>query len=266
MRLLICALVITILTLTSGYSFQPVISTRERPRAIAIVPANLLEELAERRRNQPNITASQLARYGNELLKKRGFDYDFDVCDAVPQRSRTAASTWDVRNDLSLTDGGTLKVKYEVQNPSESLCGECDAQVPSLQVTKQEILLVAGGKRHRVRRPATFLLDEAELVDASMKRVLRTWQLPYQTVPIGISADGTRLYLEFYTQFPLEDLALEISGRGVLAIRARADVGLRDEGEWLERLPKYAADTKLTFMRFKAGNKTYIVRSMSPCT
>ena len=263
MRLLACALVTTLLTLTTVYSYQP----SRRARALVVAPSNVLSDVAERKQQQPSLTASQLAQYANELVEKRGFDYDFDVCDAVPRGSRTKAPEWPVRNNLSLTNGRKLSVEFAVQNPDEeSLCGECSAQIPSVKVTKHEIHLVADGKQYRVRRPASFILDEAELVDASMKKVLRTWQLPYQTVPIGMSADGTKLYLNFYTQFPLEDLVLELSENGAVAFRARAEIGLRDEGKWIENLPRHAAKTELGFMRFQAGNKKYIVRFIPPCT
>jgi hypothetical protein len=52
-------------------------------------------------------------------------------------------------------------------------------------------------------------LDEAALVDGTMTKVLRTWQLPYQSVPVGISPDGTKLYVEFY-EHELDALVLEL--------------------------------------------------------
>ena len=263
MRLLACALVTTLLTLTSVYSYQP----PPRTQTLVVTPSNVLSDVAERKQQQPSLTASQLAQYANELVEKRGFDYDFDVCDAVAQRYRTKAPAWSVRNNLALSNGGKLSVEFEVGNPTEpdSLCGECSTQLPTVQVTKDELLLVADGKQYRVRRPATFILDEVELVDASMKKVLRTWQLPYQSVPIGISADGAKLYLHIY-QFELDDLVLELSEDGKVAFRARAEIGLRDEGEWIENLPTHAAKTKLGFRRYQAGNKKYIVRFIPPCT
>lgn len=263
MRLLACALITTLLTLTSVYSYQP----PSRARTLVVTPSNVLSGVAQRKQQQPAIIASELAQYANELVEKRGFDYNFDVCRAVQQRFRTKAPTWTVRNNLSLSDGRKLSVEFEVENPAEpeALCGECYTQIPSVQVTKHELLLVADGKQYRFRRPATFILDQAELVDASMKKVLRTWQLPYQTVPIGISADGEKLYLHIY-QYELDDLVLELSESGKVAFRARAEIGLRDEGEWIENLPTHAAKTRLGFRRYQAGNKKYIIRFDPPCT
>ena len=206
-----------------------------------------------------------MAQYATELIKTRGFDYAFDVCDAVPQSSRTSSGLWNVPNQLSLSTGRRLKVEFTVSNPNqgEALCGECDALIPAVQVTKQEILFVADEKQYRVQRPATYVLDEVELLDASMKKVLRTWQLPFQNVPVGISADGTKLYVNFYEQqVSIDDLVLELSADGRAAVRVRADAGLPDKGTSIDAPP----GTDRSFMRFHAGNKTYIVRFVPPCT
>src|SRR5688500_19542750 len=91
--------------------------------------------------------------------------------------------------------------------------------LPAVQVTAKEMVLIAEGKRFRVRRPASFTLDKVELVDAGMKKVSRTWQLPYQTIPIGISPDSLKLYLEFFTQYKLDGLVLELSEDGAIAFQ-----------------------------------------------
>jgi hypothetical protein len=253
-KILACALVTMLLTLTSSYS--------QRFRTLTITPSNVRLDVAERKQRQPKLTASQLAQYANELVKERGFDYYFDVCNAVPQRYRTKAVAWQVPNEMSLSNGRKLSTEFTVLNPGESLCSECWAAVPALQVTKDEILFVSEGKHYRVRRSADFLLGEAALLNASMKKVVRTWQLPFQSVPAGISADGTKLYLDFNTEFGLEDLVVEFSADGRLAWRARAEICLRDDGEWI----KSPAGSKLSFRRYRAGNKKYIVRFVPPCT
>lgn len=265
MRIPACALVTMLLALTASYPSQLAAPTPQRSRAITITPSAVLADVGERRRQHPEFTASQLAQYATELIKNRGFDYDFDVCDAVPQSYRTKDGLWSVPNQLLLGTGRKVEVEFTVSNPNQgaALCGECDALIPAVQVTKQEILFVADEKQYRVQRPATYVLDEVELVDASMKKVLRTWQLPFQAAPIGISADGTKLYVNFFEQqTPIDDLVLELSADGRTAVRVRVDVGLRDEGTRIDSPP----GTDLSFMRFHAGNNTYIVRFVPPCT
>ena len=125
--------------------------------------------------------------------------------------------------------------------------------------------IVAEDKHYRVRRPKSFYLDEAQLVDASLKKVLRTWQLPYQSMPAGISADGTKLYVNFYSGSGLDDLVLELSVNGPPQFRDRA-VMKSNEGKFIEDHPKDPNNGYLSFMSFRVGEKTYRVRFSAPCT
>lgn len=239
----------------------------QEPRAIKVSASNILQELSERKKKQAAITARELAAYGNELLEKRGFDYMFDVCDILSQRQRRSTAAEVFGNyQLALTNGEKRNFRFTVAGAGSSgMCGECEALIPSVQVNKQEMTLIAGGKRYRVRRPKPFILDEAKLVDATMKKVLRTWQLPYQTIPVGISSDGAKLYLDLYTDYELDDLVLELSENGRLTFLDRRESQLI-AGKLLEDHPKDPRNDYLSFIRFQAGDKTYIVRFWGPCT
>jgi len=234
---------------------------------VALTPSKVLNEVSERRKAQPSLTPIELADYANKLIEEKGFDYNFDVCGAITKPKLESESTHSYR--MHLSDGGTLTFSFTVAASMESLCGECWADFPSLSVTKRQMTLVAEGtegKRYRVNRPASFLLDEAELVDGTMRKVLRTWQLPYQTVPVGISADGTKLYLDFYMQYELEGLVLELSEDGRIQFRARSETQLQGKGKWIENHPKDPKNDYLSFIEFQVGGKRYIVRFSAPCT
>lgn len=244
-------LIIALLTPTPSYQ-----------RPVTVSSSKILEELAQRKQKEPAITSKQLAALGNELLEKRGFDYMFDVCDIVPKRDRASAET-SVSYNLSLTNGEKRSFRFTVASDTNGMCGECWTMLPSVQVTAKEMILVADGKRYHVRRPVPFILDEVELVDATLKKVSRKWQLPYQTIPIGISTDGAKLYLDFYTK--LDDVILELSENGSLAFRDRSEVQMV-EGKFLEDHPKDPTNAYLSFIRFDVGDKTYIIRFSAPCT
>src|SRR6185503_426683 len=134
-----------------------------------------------------------------------------------------------------------------------------------LQVTDKEMVLLAAGNRHRVKRPAAFVLDEVYLVDATLKKVLRTWQLPYQAVPVGMSADGTKLYVDFYKGNNLDDLVLEVSENGPPQFRDRAVIK-SSEGKTIEDHPKDPSNAYLSFMTFRADENTYHLKFTAPCT
>ena len=238
----------------------------QAPRVVKVSPSNILSDIADRKKKQPGITSKELAAYANELLEKKGFDYEFDACDLLSARDRKSTTpSFHKRYNVSLTGGQKLRLDFDVLNPEESMCGECWVHIPSRQVTEHEMHLTAEGKSYRVRRTPAFSLDEAQLVDSSLKKVLRKWVVPFQIVPTGISADGTKLYLEHWSQDPADGLVLELSEDGRLAFRERAGLELK-EGTWIEDFPKDPNNAYLSYMKFEVGNKTYIIRFTAPCT
>jgi len=62
-------LVITLLTLVGNYPSSA--SIPQRTRAVEVSESRVLQDVAERRKKNPPITAAELARYANELLEKR---------------------------------------------------------------------------------------------------------------------------------------------------------------------------------------------------
>ena len=197
-------------------------TAHKRTPVLAVHRSNIVSEVSERAKQQPSLSAVDLAAYGNDLIARKGFDYDFDVCEALNHRdrSRTPAAK-SLTYQMTLTNGGKASFRFTIGDINESLCGECWTSIPSLQVTDKEMILIAEGKQYRVRRPSSFYLDEAQLVDETLKKVLRTWQLPYQAMPTGISSDATKLYVDFYTGNDLDHLVLELSENGPPQFRER---------------------------------------------
>ena len=237
-----------------------------------IITSTILDDLQKRKQERLNLSPRELAAYANTLLEQKGFNYDFDACEILEVNGKSTG-----RDALPLKSPETLSYKM-AQNDGrdvtfhipadggDGLCGECFFQIPVLQVTRGEILIVAEGKRYWLKRPKAFVLDEAELVDDTMQNVLRTWQLPYQTVPAGISPDGSKIYVEFHKGQGPDELILELSEEGELRFKARSDVELQGKGEWLEDHPQDPKNTYLSFMRFVVGGKSYIIKFTAPCT
>ena len=240
---------------------------RKGTPVLSVKGSNVVSEVSERARQLPSRGPAELAAFGNDLIARKGFDYKFDTCDILNRRVRTHSAPAETVHDYQMTliDGRKLTVRFAIENPNESLCGECWSSIPSLQVTNKEIALIAEGKRYRVRRPPSFVLDEAHLVDESFKKVLRTWQLPYQGMPVGISADGSKLYLAFYPGNDLEHLVLEVSENGPPQFRERAVIK-SSEGKSVENHPTEPTNAYLSFMSFRAGEKTYRIKFTAPCT
>jgi len=244
------------------------IPVQTKQSSIHIVPANVFDELQKKLAAEPKIKPVALARYANDLLAKKGLDFQFDLCEFVernnpaPRGRGAQARVRTYKLPMKQTDG--LQVTCETRVSDEEgngMCGECFFSIPVTKVTKREIELVAGGKKYLLVRPPSFHLDEMSLVDQSMRRVLRTWQVPDQDEPIGVSSDGTKLYLGT----AIESLILEISDSSSLRILAREEVTLT-KGETVQKHPTDPKNAYLSFMRFRVGGRSLVIRYSEPCT
>jgi hypothetical protein len=239
--------------------------------AVRIVRTSYLEMVAEKLR-QPGVTAENAAEYANSLLAIQGFDYGFDACPVV-KANRHPQSIGDkyglgksYNYSFVQTNGRRIKIQL-IGDPANALCGECGFDIPLLRVTKRQLLVVSDGKQYLVRRPPGFFLKEISLVDRSMKRILRTWEVPLDTQLAGISEDGTKIYVELlnnYSEDLFKKIVVEVSGSTV-RFRARSQVAARD-GEFVTDHPTHPRDAYLAFKRFRIGNKQYIIRYDVPCT
>jgi hypothetical protein len=263
---------VLLIAFTLGYPLQvPLVAVAKQDQASITRPSNILTDVSNKMKAQPNVSPKELAAYANKLLEEKGFDYDFDVCEVIGRNrlkriSSTSPSRITYSYKMAQWVGRKITLTFISDNPGHAPCGECFSPIPSLQVTKQEMLVVSGSQRYRLKRPTAFGLDEAELVDETMRKVLRTWQLPYQTIPVGISPDSTKLYLEFYVEHELDALVLELSENGRAQFKARSDIDLQRKGEWVENHPKDPKNAYLSFLRFYAGGKSYVIKFSAPCS
>ena len=237
-----------------------------------IVPSSLLSLVAREIRERPGMSPKEVAAYANTILPHVGFNYDFDLCEIIgkgkPDASARSNTSQPRTYLLPMTQTGGRRITFRIEDERlEGLCGECFFRIPCLNVTGRDMLVVSKGRRYRLKRSEQMALDEMSLVDSSMKRVLRTWQVPYQSVPVGISQDAKKLYLELRGEDErdvFDKLVLEISETG-LRIEARDEVNVK-KGEWIEQHPTDPRNAYLSFMRFSHRDQSYIIRFSGPCT
>lgn len=255
--------------LFSGLAF--VTPAQTRPASIRIFPAKLYQEIEKKATAEPNITPAMLAKYGNDLLARKGLDFEFDLCEFLAKYNRTPpsrlASDKPRTYKLPMTQTDGRPVTFEARFESEGgggPCGECFISIPATRVTAKEIEVIAGGKKYVVVRPRLFSLDEIDLVDQTMRRVVRTWH--FGGTPIGVSSDGAKLYFEVYFESGSSpNIMLELSETGAMRFLPRDEIKF-PKGEEVTKHPNDPKNAYQSFLRFRFGVKSFILRYSEPCT
>jgi len=231
----------------------------------------------------PGASAERITAYANSALQKYGYIYKVHSCDFLDSKKLEPLNpghdpTLIYILPFDLARGGRRAYKIPVQGGP---CADCYALIPALSFSAQKILAVLDGKKYSLKRPAEFRLEEMELVDETMKRVIRKWETPDETFPIGISADGRTLYLPVeFTESDhnaigwllwkegkkiYQSSALAISPSGIrFEVAAKALAG--QESEDILDFPEDPDNVYLGYKRFRVKGKTYIIRFSYPCT
>ena len=275
MRIMILAFALTFAT-----SHQNVQSQTKPEKIIRISPAKLVEKVRKKIQTNPKISTTEVTAFANSMLEKYGYDYVFDVCEFISKPisgMNQKDGTYLFRSFLKRVDG----TKQLIQFSSEisGACGECFAEFPVRKLSSSEIHLLLNGKVQKFTRPKEFTLDQMDLMDSTMKKVIRSWDVPTQDLPAAISEDGKILYLDpAFTndnkyagysplsksgkkrqqEFPYFLLAISVDG---LKFVEAKPILIKQRIEEISRQNDYVA-----FRRFRLGKKNLIVRYTSPCT
>lgn len=234
----------------------------------------------------PGASAEGITAYANSALQKHGYIYEFHSCDFIgskklkplnPGHDLAVLGVYSLPFDLARGGRPAFKIHVEGVGP----CSNCVALIPALSLSSQSILAVLDGKKYLLKRPVEFRLEEIELVDETMKRVIRKWEVPNETFPIGVSADGRILYLpvEFTESdsdsnwwlmggqgkksYPSSVFAISPTGfRFEVAAKALVDQNI-EETRYIPASPDRHG---LSFMLVRVKGKTYVIRYPVVCT
>ena len=137
----------------------------------------------------------------------------------------------------------------------------CVIDIPTIKVNENIMTVIAEGKQVELKRTKDFYLEEFVLVDKNLKKAIRKWLVPIDTEPFGISDDGTKIYFEYVPEDSGE-LVYEISEDGAIQFVAKNDKRI-NKGKELKGYPTYG---EISYRRFNAKDKSYIVKFSYPCT
>jgi len=234
----------------------------------------------------PGVSAEGITAYANSALQKHGYIYKFHSCDFIeskklkslnPGHDPAVLGVYSLPFDLARGGRQAFKIHVEEIGP----CSYCFALIPALSLSAQSILAVLDGKKYLLKRPVEFRLEEIELVDETMKRVIRKWEVPNETFPIGVSADGRTLYLPVeFTEgdqdanmwllwrqgkksYPSSVLAISPTGiRFEVAAKALVDQNIEETRD----IPASPDSDSLALKLVRVKGKTYVIRYPGVCT
>jgi hypothetical protein len=249
-------------------------------------PPKLEEEVQRFIKKRPRLSAEKITAYANSVLQRSGYLYEFEIHDLIQNNKLQLVDSERNIEDVEKLylipfdlEGGTRR-SFQIWVSLVGQCGENFVYLPAINVTSQNILAVMDGKKYSFKRPAGFLLDEMELVDETLKREIRKWEVPDQTWPVGISADGQTLYLPIWftesdsdanawflwkqgkKSYPTSVLAISPTGIR-FEVAAKALAGQEPE---IPDFPEDPNNGYLAYRRFRVKGKTYIIRFSNPCT
>jgi hypothetical protein len=262
---------------------------------VKVSPSKLALRISGMLRQPSNLSASEVIAIGNSRIPVEGVDYEFEVRGLIEKfnlRPIDGDSSQVATYRLPVRSLAGEFVNLEVRVSPEQMCGERLAVIPVARLTPSEVDVVAGGKVYQLRRPQSFSLEGMALVDHTMKKPLRKWELPFVTRPIGISSDGTIVF--FRPDFNIYDLSStrhprpwHKSPQSLLVVGRRSeksremvleastgtyrfadvyDLLAKESVELVENHPTFPDDAFAGFMSIGLGDKRYFIRFSWPCT
>jgi hypothetical protein len=219
---------------------------------LTIKPSTVDKQLLEKFEADPGTPISELARLGNQLAETSGYSFNF-----APENVEDTGDR--VTYKLKGTDGRDRTFVAPV--PGDHPCGIV-TEFPVVGARKNVLSVFVEGRVFDVVMPKSFIVDEVELVDSSLRRTLRTWVVPMDRTPEAISVDGTRLYLNSY----VDGLFLEVNAQGRYRYVAKDRRLMLTRWIDLKKFPRDKDNAYLGFRRFSAGKKSYTLKFSHPCT
>jgi hypothetical protein len=233
------------------------------------------EEIEKKRIENPKISTKDLANFANKLIPKYGINFWIDLADLIEKKTKSEEIEElpddFARFNLTLTLSNNSKKKLIIDSPRDSCCcGYAYADFPVSNITSKQITLIIEGKPNKIRRTKDISFSQEHiLIDNKTKsKKIRSWQVPFETQPYGISIDGTKLYIEYD---PYEIL-LEISENGNLKFVPKNSPKIITNGKDLRRFSQpevgeiFRKSGETGLMLFKSKEKNFIIDFPYVCT
>ncbi len=228
-----------------------------------LMRSSLIEDIQVKAKTS-KIGIAEVTDFANNNLALKGFEFRVDPCDAKTTETKIKfPEEYDGTffHVYDMLDAAGKKISFLAREPGDAPCG-CWLYLPITSVNAKGMTIVSDKGPIEAQIPETFLKEEVELVDASLRKTTATWIVPDGGPPDAISADGRTLYLE------IEDtpLYLEISSTGALRFVPRTTPGIIKRFTDLKKFPKDPDNAYLGYRRFSSGKQSFVYKFSHTCT
>lgn len=234
----------------------------------------LSDKIEKKRAENPQISAAELADFGNQLIPEYGVIFWVDLADLIEKKTKAGEikelADGNVSFAFSLNLVDSTRKTFEIESPTDSCCcGYAYADFPVSNITASQMTIIVDGKPYRtIRSKDVSFSQEHILIDNKTRtKKIRSWQAPTEGAPDGISEDGTKLYFE-----EDDSLFLEIAENGDLRFVPKNSPQIITDGKDLREFPEVKIGEPIYksgesgFMKFTSGKKSFIVNYQYVCS
>jgi hypothetical protein len=132
---------------------------------------------------QPDATLQEVAAFANAGIGRLGLTYMFDYSAA---KEPLPDALWLEGEEVTLL----LRLRDDPISEGSGPCGEVWAPLPVTDVRKDTLTVAHWRDAYRVARPRGLVLDEMKIWSSDRARLLATVEVPWQTIPFGVTPDG----------------------------------------------------------------------------
>jgi hypothetical protein len=243
-----------------------------------IKPSLLLDKLAKEKSENPKISKDELVKFANELIHKYGVDFWVDVAGLIENKTEANEIEeliddfeFNVRFSFTATLSNSKEKSFQIESPRDSCCcGYAYASFPVSNITSDKMTLIVDSKPFELNRnkDISFSQEHVLIENVLSPKKIRSWQIPFETYPFGISEDGMKLYVDYEET----GLLLEIGEHGEIKFVSKDAQHIIKNGKDLRRFPEPKVGEILFksgengLMKFKSANRTFIVDFPYVCT
>lgn len=190
--------------------------------------SDIFERLEEKKTANPKIKPEEFAAFANDLLARKGLNYEFEldqsVCKIVAERRKKLKpgqpDKIGGRFMLQPTTGNATNIF--IPNIQATPCGKCFATLPVIGADEKDFIVLIQNRNTGFLRSDKLILNEVAHVDnKDVGKTIRSWAVPFRSVPLGVSEDGESLYLPLPSKNTVE-LALIVYENGVVEFIPRS--------------------------------------------